>query len=149
MAYTFGSLFLGMVALWSTAALCAEPAKTAPEETVLLLYNGNVLSGKISRQGEHYLVAFSTGEIKIRASQVELVCRDLEDGYQQKRAALLGSDAQGHLDLALWCLRQGLLDHAAGELSEARRLEPNHSRVSVLAQHLAMAQRSRMKRPHE
>ena len=143
MAYTIGSLFLCMTALWGTAALCAEPPKTVPEESVLLLYNGNVLSGKVSRQGEHYLVTFSTAEITIRASQVELVCRNLEDGYQQKRAVLRGGSTQDHLDLALWCLRQGLLDHAAGELSEARRLEPNHPRITVLAQHLAMTQRSR------
>jgi len=143
MAYIFGRLFLCMAALWGTTALCAEPPKMTPEESVLLLYNGNVLSGRVSRQGEHYLVTFSTAEIRIHANQVELVCRDLEDGYQQKHDVLRGGSAQDHLDLALWCLRHGLLDHVAGELSEARRLEPDHPRITVLAQHLAMAQRSR------
>ncbi len=145
MAYVYRAvivLAIGFsVGLWGVVPLCAESPRIEPADSVLLLRNGNVLAGKIRKEGEHYRVTLRNGEIKIRADQVELACGSVEEGYQQKRAAIqAGGGAQGHLDLARWCLRQRLFQHAEFELEVARTIEPDHPRVGVLERHLAMSQ---------
>jgi HEAT repeats len=46
--------------------------------------------------------------------------------YQEKAAALAGTDAAGHYLLALWCDQQGLEDQARLEFEKVISLEPDH-----------------------
>ncbi len=128
------------VGLWAESPSYADSPRTEPADTVLLLYNGNVISGKIRQDGDHYWVKSRSAEIKIRADQVELACGSVEEGYQQKHSAIEGGGARGHLELARWCLRQRLFQHAEFELQTARTIEPGHPRIAVLERHLAMTQ---------
>ena len=128
------------VGLWAESPSYADSPRTEPVDTFLLLYNGNIVSGKIRQDGEHYWVKSRSAEIKIRADQVELACGSVEEGYQQKHTAIEGGGARGHLDLAHWCLRQRLFQHAEFELQTARTIEPGHPRIAVLERHLAMTQ---------
>jgi hypothetical protein len=130
------------VGFWADPSSYADSPRTEPVDTVLLLYNGNVVSGKIRQDGDHYWVKSRSAKIKIRADQVELACGSVEEGYQQKHAAVEGGGARGHLDLAHWCLRQRLFQHAETELQTARTIEPGHPRIAVLERHLAMTQPS-------
>src|SRR4051812_8229843 len=106
---------LVLVQVMLCASLRADDAALAPQDGLLLLRTGGVVSGRITRAGDRYYVAVPDGEIRLKASEVDLVCRDLEDGYSRKRAAAVGHGAEGHLDLCQWCLREGLLDHAKQE----------------------------------
>ena len=117
-----------------------------PTEGVLLLGNGHVVWGTISRTGDLYYVVLPNGEIRLRASEVDFFCRDLEDGYHRKRAALRQGDVRDHLDLAQWCLRHELLGHAGRELADALQIEPRHPMIAVLDRRLQMAMRPPPKR---
>jgi hypothetical protein len=149
------------VAAW---ALAGEFGRgPMPEEGVLLLRNGEVLEGKISRVGELYYVAlpsaghqerpdhpldgqkaalpnaWSGGEIRVKAADVELACRSLEEGYRRKRAATKPGDADAHVRLAQWCLRHGLLGHAGLELADALEADPTHPMIGLLERRLKLA----------
>ena len=125
------------------SADAAEPLQVAPQDGVLLLRNQNVLKGKISRVADHYLVAVSGGEIRVRAREVELFCRDLDEGYRRKRATLEQGRIEDHLGLAAWCLRQGLFGYAAKELIDARAADPTHPKIALFERRLHLAARAR------
>ena len=99
---------------------------------VLLLRNGNVLEGKITQVGESYEAVVDGGRVRVKASEVELCCPTLEEGYRRKRSLVQPGDVRGHLELAQWCQRHGLLAAAAGELAQARALEPRHPLISMV-----------------
>ncbi|HZZ71504.1 MAG TPA: hypothetical protein VFE24_04575 [Pirellulales bacterium] len=123
---------------WRAAILPrVQAAPPAPADAqVLVLKSGQVLAGKIERSGDRYLVVLPDGELRVRVADVESICRNEDEVYFNKRAHIVSDRAEEHLDLVEWCLRQGLLGHAADELSEAMRLDPNHPRIAVTQRHL-------------
>ena len=115
-------------------------ADLEPAQGVLLLRNGQMIEGQISRNNDHYQVNLPYGEIRVRVADVEFCCRTLQEGYERKRAAIQVGNVQDHLELAQWCERHGLLDLAANELSAAAAIEPNHPMVAGVAAAIAVGQ---------
>jgi hypothetical protein len=117
----------------SWVAIHAEsPLQLGPREGVLLLKNGQVLSGRITPAGDHYLLTTGETEIRLKAVDVEYCCRDLEEGYQRKSLAIEPGRVEPHLDLADWCLRHGLLGYAAKEISQALVEDPRHPKIPLM-----------------
>jgi hypothetical protein len=117
-----------------------EPAgPAAAPQGILVLYSGQVIEGRIERLGDIYQVSQPDEQLRIRASEVQFACRDLEEGYQRKLAAIAPQDISAHLELAQWCQRHGLLGRAAAELSAARAIDPNHPMLPLLQRRLKMA----------
>ncbi len=107
-----------------------------PVEGVLLLKNSNIIRGKIQQQGKHYHVYLPNGKLRIREQQVETVCQDLEAAFQYRVEKFAGSSADSHLDLAGWCLRHELYQHAEAELAAAAKLDDRHPRLPMLRRQL-------------
>jgi len=110
-------------------------SQLAPE-SVLLLRNGEMIQGRITRSGDRYEVRVPGGEVYVKAGEVQHECRDVEEVYQRKRALIHGDNAMDHLELTQWCIKAGLLDLAARELAEAALLDPNHPLIPVLQRRL-------------
>jgi len=110
-----------------------------PEHGVVLLRNGQAIEGKITRVGELIYVTFPNGEIRLKLSEVEFCCRDLEEGYRRKRAAMQLGNVRDHLAMTQWCLMHELLDHASAELSDATAADATHPMIGVLGRRLKMA----------
>jgi hypothetical protein len=131
-----------IAALVLAAALplnAAEPVLT-PQHGVLLLRNGNVIEGEVTRAGDYYLVTFGdSGEARLAAGDVETLCVDLDDAYRYKRATMLGKGVAPHLDLAEWCLRHGLNHQAGEQLVAAMRKDPQDARVAAVERKLKLA----------
>jgi hypothetical protein len=108
-----------------------EPQGTTGEQ-LLLLRNGQALEGRIIQSGDFYRVVFADGEIRIKAADVELLCKDFEEGYQRKRASVSTGSLRDHLDLAQWCQQHKLYDHAAAELADAAAIAPENPMVGFL-----------------
>jgi len=117
----------------------ALPVDPSPQEGVLLLLNGEVLQGKIVRVGDFYYVAVPNGQVRIRATDVEIACRTLQEGYQFKRQNIRLPSAQEHLNLGQWCIRHGLVEEAQRELAEAVRLQPDHPLIPLLRRRIEIA----------
>lgn len=120
-------------------AMASEPIALAPEDGLLILQNGEVIAGKITQSGNRFYVALPHGELRLRAEDVALRCKDLRDGYQKKRAALAGTRAEEHHDLAQWCLHHGLLDEAETEIRHAATIDRGHPKLKLLARRLELA----------
>jgi hypothetical protein len=121
--------------------LAAEPsASVAPLEGVLLHRNGSVFAGKVTRDGERFFVALPHGEIRVEAGDVRWVGRSLSECYQFQQSAVTGGNVIQHLDLAAWCIKNGLLNEARQELAEAARLDPRHPKLPLLERKLKSAE---------
>jgi hypothetical protein len=133
------------------AARCAEPplAPTAaePYRGVLVLREGGVLTGAISRSGDRYLVQGEKSELNVPAANVVVICHTLEEAYEHRRQALPRPTADAHLALAEWCLQCGLCPQAEQELLAARQLEPHHRKLPLLERRLTVLSQPPQTRP--
>jgi hypothetical protein len=112
----------------------------APQAGMLLLRNGHTLEGQITRAGDYYIVTLGeSGEIRMRASEVEALCASLDEAYEFKARHLSGRGPTPHLDLAEWCLRNDLHARCAEQLIAAMRIDPTNARLLLLEQRLALA----------
>ena len=136
MAAVAGTL---LVMAYQPADAQQVPIGSGTPDGVLILRNGNVIQGRIQRAQNHFRVAVEGGEVSVRVSDVEFFCRDLDEAYQRKRAALSPGDARGHVLLAQWCHKQGLLGGAARELDDAVASDPSHPLIPVIQRRIQMS----------
>jgi hypothetical protein len=137
-AIVVATAVLATLAVFS--ALCGEPpSRGNPGERVLLLQNGEVLQGTVSLSDGRYQVHVSGGEIDVKPSDVICCCRSLEEAYWQRLRLIQQDSAQARLELAQWCQRAGLAQHAAAELAQARSLDPSHPLIPLLERQLKLA----------
>jgi hypothetical protein len=137
-----------LIALVWVLPVVLAPGATAPAQSpggqaparpgVVLLHSGEVLEGRISETPEYFRITLPNGEIRVRKTEVDCCCADLHEAYQRLRAGT-SNDANEHLRLAQWCLRQGLLDVAAQEVDTAATLNPQHPMIEPLRRRLEMS----------
>ena len=133
------------LALWNGSVDASAQdfsAPLAPQPGVLLLRNGEGLSGKILRSGDHFYVTFATGECRVRVSEVEAQCQSLTDGYALKRNAALQSGILGHLDFVRWCIQHKLFAEAARELELVKSIDPRQPKIALLQRKLDLVSRA-------
>ena len=94
----------------------APPAAASP--TVVLLRSGEVFQGRVTRQGDRFLVGLPNGEISLRADDVDCCCASLAEVWAVKSGRVRADWPEDYLALADWSQRNGLLDHAGS----ARRM---------------------------
>lgn len=127
-----GSLFttqrwFGYGGWFAVLASLVVPLIARSEEQVVVLRNGRVLTGEVLSLGDMFLVSLGErGEVQLPKTAVEMICTDLEQAYQRKRAAVVYGDLPGHLNLATWSLRNGLFARAADQLLVVYSIQPNH-----------------------
>jgi hypothetical protein len=132
-----------VVAVASVGLRAADKTRDAPttvadgEASVLVLQDGGVLAGQITRAADWYIVSRDGGQIQVEKSRVKLVGRSLEEAYEIQRQQLSGQEAEPHLSLAEWCLRYNLLADAGRELAAARQIDPDQPRLALLDRRLA------------
>lgn len=141
-----GLMFLGCCGWFIVATTAAEPPLVEPQDGVLLLVNGQTLSGKVTRVGDRYYVVLESGSINLPASEVLLHCRDLHEAYNRQRDASQGR-VQDHLKLALWCLHNNLPDQARCELDAAAALDPDDPKIGMLRRRLELTPGPATSRP--
>jgi hypothetical protein len=121
-------------------ARAAEPLpQKPPERGVVVLRNGETIEGRITHADGFYVVDLPDAQIRLKETDVEMVCGSLDEGYRRKRAVIQVGNVSQHLELAQWCLRHNLLGQAAVELADAKTADPNNPMVAALQQRLRMA----------
>jgi len=137
------SRYFALAPAWLVAVglltVLAEPSAVAQEQ-VVVLRNGRVLRGHVTPLGDHFLVGMGEGgEVRVPAAAIEMVCRDLEDAYQRKRADVRYGRIPAHFDLAAWCLRMNLLARAADQILVVFSLDPSHPSLATAVRELDLA----------
>lgn len=123
----------------ATASRPATNESAPSSDSVLLLRNGEMITGQITRSGDRYRVRVAGGEVNVKAADVQYECRDMEEAYQKKRTLIRRDYVMDHLDLTQWCIKAGLLDQAARELAEATALDAKHPLIPVLERRVKVA----------
>jgi hypothetical protein len=142
----FASIILLMAALATAACAlwAAEPSPGAPMQaksatSLLVLRNGEVLSGRVSRQGDRYIVVSEGTEIRLAIPEVDFLCQTIDEAYTVQRNRIVAGRIEDHLNLAEWCLRQQLLGDAAREIAAAMQIDAKNPRVALLDSRLQRA----------
>jgi hypothetical protein len=127
----------------AAAATRAAGEDADPSAGVLVLRNGNVLAGAVSRNDDGYFVQMADARLRIPAAQVQCHCQSLNEAYELRRRDRTSTSADAHLELARWCLRNDLLDQAAREALDARTIDAGHPGVRTLDFELSRALKRR------
>jgi hypothetical protein len=138
------SAFLPRCGMCAGDEAVVPPANVAHEPlNALVLRDGGVLSGTITRAGDRFVVTRAGSEIQVKQSDVLVLSRSLEEAYDQRRKQISRPTAESHLALAEWCLRHDLPRQAAREIVDARGFEPRHPWLPLLERRLAAASHTR------
>jgi hypothetical protein len=130
------ALALGFVTVVAILCAVSRAEEIDNADAILVLKDGGVLTGQITRAADCYVVSRGGGEMQIARSRVMLLCRSAEEAYQFRREQLNTSTVEPHLALADWCLRYNLLAEARRELDDARQIDPDHPRIGLLERRL-------------
>jgi hypothetical protein len=102
------------------------PAKSAATTKVLVLFDGRVIGGTIEEGPSGYRLTRRDGFSEtIPAAFVRVAADSLEAAYQTMRDSIRAPLPNEHVELAEWCIKQGLYVEAEEQLGEALRLDPN------------------------
>lgn len=108
-------------------------APASPETpSVLLLTNGRLLQGPITRDQDHYVISQNGGEIRFHKDQVEDVFTSVVDVYKYKLAQIPVNDPDEHMKLARWCLGQNLTAEARTELKSVLTVSPSSNDAKLM-----------------
>lgn len=135
----FFAVFVGLSALSSLmVAQSAFDSGNQPLTEVVLLDNGRVLQGQVTRTVDHVHVRTSSGSrIVLPAKQVDRILDSLSDAWQHRESKLGAKDIEGHLSLFHWCLRYRLKDRAQQQLDRLKQTEIGDRRLKSLDRQLA------------
>jgi hypothetical protein len=113
--------------------------EAAPVDNVLVMRNGEVFQGQVTRNGDRFVVHVPVGEVSLRASDVDFTSASLVEAYARKRERIQPDSAQDHAELAQWCQRQGLLEVAWREIGEAKAIDASLPMIALIQRRLEIA----------
>jgi hypothetical protein len=126
----------------------SEAGDSQRNHQILVLRDGGVLTGEIRQENDRFLFKRGGLEMQVRGQHVLLIASSMDDAYAQRRNAIGQGGAAAHLQLAEWCLRHDLIDHATSELAAAQKIEPHNAVAEMLNRRLALARhRAQNQRP--
>ena len=129
-----------IITLILTAVATASQPSLTPQTGVLILRNGQVLHGEITRAGDYYVVTLGpTSEVRLQASEVEIACRTLDEAYVHRLQRLDPTSQKQRIALAEWCLRNAMLDQAQEQLELAEGQGAEHPQLKSIRQRLEFA----------
>ena len=94
------------------------------EDDLLVLTNGRVVSGRLMPRPGGYDVLQPVGRMFVPSQQVRFKATDLLDAHQKMRDSVQELTPETHLELARWCLANGLKQRARQELLDALHQDP-------------------------
>jgi hypothetical protein len=130
-------------------AAAADDISLSPRRGVLLLNNGQLIAGLITAAGDRYDVTLDGGELHVPRTHVAVLAADAAECYVYKRSLVETGRIQDHLELAEWCLRNGLAEQSQREIAAARALDPTHPKLRLLESRLELAAEGAPRQPSE
>jgi hypothetical protein len=135
---------------WPEDPARADPPPTgvAPggREGFLLLTDGRLIQGMISREGSIYVVKQRIGVMRFPKKLVEGSYDSLQDAYRHKLEQLPEDDPAERLKLARWCLNTHLTVEAKEQLLKVLEISPEHLQAQAMLSKLEFSDRERANR---
>jgi len=106
-------LIVGMFSSAIAACTQVRGDELPSTQVFVLLQNGNVLKGQISKQTDRIAIMIDgNSTLLLDPKQIEHVGPTLESLYLHQRAGVRTWGTGEHWHLAHWCIQQNLIDHA-------------------------------------
>jgi len=123
-----GLLLFGLLLIFAPERTRGEEPTPAShlQTRLLVLKNGRVVSGRISRNSGGYVLDTPTGGSVVDEELVLFVADDAEDAYRRMRGIIKLDNLESHMQLAGWCLNNGFYNRASDELREVLKKNPGH-----------------------
>jgi hypothetical protein len=109
----------------------ARPA-AAPREQYLLLTDGRLIHGVVSRQDSSYVVSQKLGVIRFPERLVEGAFDSVRAAYDYRLDQLPDRDPAECMKLAQWCLGFGMAAEAKAQLVKVLELSPGHAPAQAM-----------------
>lgn len=112
-----------------------KPEVATPKDSIdgcIVLRDGTVRTGKIVELAAGYQIVTRKGTFVFNYDQVRAVAESPSQAYQQIRESFERPTASMHLDLGLWCAKNGLMEEARVEAESALLLEPTRQQAADL-----------------
>ena len=92
---------------------------------LLVLLDGQIISGHVTPRPDGYDVEVSAGRMFINSDRVRFAATSLPDAYDRMRNSIPEFTPTNHLELARWCFGNKLHTQARREVLDALHLDPN------------------------
>jgi hypothetical protein len=128
---------------------CAVAQETNPRDTcqgpqLLLLRNGQIIEGSLTRSSDTVVLTTSGGSrLVFQKNDVEAVCDSPDDAYWHKAAQIKASDLEGQKKLFHWCLSQRLPQYAQNQIDILSMMDLKATELEYLHRQLTVALDSR------
>ena len=116
----------------SAPAAAPSDSPSAAEASVILLSDGKILRGKVTKDETGTVVVQKLGTIPLKKGRVEGIFASLREVYEYKRDRMAQVDPDEHLKLAHWCLKEGLKAEAKEELARVLSLVEGHPQAGAM-----------------
>ena len=136
--YLATAVVLGFRALRAEDVMPASATSTAPPARLIVLRNGEVLSGQVTSSGDRIVVTGNDFEVALASKDVDFSCASLDEAYRIQQSRLTGNRIEDHLNLAHWCMRHDLVGYAADQISAAMKIDPQNRRLVMLDRQLQL-----------
>jgi hypothetical protein len=121
----------------------SSPSTQSVKERYLLLTDGRLIRGILSRDDTSFTITQKLGVIRFPKRQVERSFDTLEEAYQYKLARLPEDDPAERLRLARWCLNLHLTDEAKSQLEKVLEISPEHGPAKAMLAKISQPPSSR------
>jgi hypothetical protein len=136
---------------FGTGARAAEPPQERPsapssgeaKERYLLLTDGRLIQGIVTRDETGYTVARKLGVIRFPRKQVERSFDTVQEAFRYKLESLPEEDPGERLKLARWCLTQHLNTEARAQLEKVLEVSPDHGPAKAMLAAISHSQTAR------
>jgi len=127
-----------VVAFFAAAWALPDGLGQSSAVKIIVLRTGRVLRGEVTRLGERSVIVLENGgQIQLPSRDIAVEAASLQEAYQTMSSTLTSPEQiDGHLELASWCIREGLPSQATSELLEALKIDPNDPRIDRLSRQL-------------
>ena len=125
--YLLASTILWICLLCQSAVGQVSVPQFAPNQQLVVLQNGEVLTGRITETATNTIVETQQGSRLVLSNErVEFVCDSIQDAYWGKCARTKANDVAGQKSLFYWCLKHGLHEQAQNQillLAESKKVK--------------------------
>lgn len=125
------------------ASLIAQLGIQQDSERIVLLTNGNVLSGRVETFGQQVVVWTESGSrLVLPHHQVDAVFQSLSGAYQYQRERIAPNAVIDHVKLFEWCLRFQLWDEAQSQIDKLQFQSISRVELWRMSEALGLAKES-------
>lgn len=122
----------------SDPAINESATSRQTDKDILVMRDGQIISGHITPRPDGYDVQVAAGRIFISSDRVRFAASSLPDAYDRMRDSISDFTPADHLALAHWCLKNKLHSQARREVLDALYLNPNLDDAKRMLQSLEL-----------